>query len=129
MDKNLFHKHHLAVENCSGVTLLKQCSKVLLRGKPIDEKLSPLIAMSVMCNGPWRPQRLGAIWPSQARANMKGLPAIPRRRHSAKIDVSKAICHRKGEVHERLSLAFSSCNWRSWARCETVMPENWLFHL
>lgn len=29
----------------------------------------------------------------------------------------------------RLSLAFSSCYWRSWARCETVMPENWFFHL
>jgi hypothetical protein len=29
----------------------------------------------------------------------------------------------------RLSLAFSSCSWRSCARCETVMPEGWLFHL
>src|SRR5690606_20032936 len=40
-----------------------------------------------------------------------------------------AWCISARSAYMRLSLAFSSCNCRSWDRCETVMPENWLFHL
>lgn len=40
-----------------------------------------------------------------------------------------AWCMSVRSAYMRLSLAFSSCNWCSWDRCETVMPENWSFHL
>ena len=37
-------------------------------------------------------------------------------------------CMSARSAYMRLNLALSPCSWRSYANCETVILENWLFH-